>query len=288
MIDIDSYARRYPALYLKPGVSLEVYKNCAAKGRYPDDKSLSHFSGSKDDQVIIEETSQGKVEILFFDKRQDFETAVKLLAYKGRENPIPITMGAITLNGLVNWEKIYRHKEDYLNSGGSSWPLEFMRFTANPDNYRDTVILLSNGPYSDVSFLEAGFEEKEWLQVSRIIRHYHELTHVICRRKYPENIHPLIDEVFADAMGLVLATGKYDPKLAAAFLGISSSGYSGGRLENYLSEEQKEYVDTISLKMQKIIFRVENHLTENPKNNLEDMIDLLENGFNLFKDELEN
>jgi hypothetical protein len=96
------------------------------------------------------------------------------------------------------------------------------------------MILLSDGPYSAVPASHTPYSQEEWRSISRQIRKYHELTHFICRRQFPEKKHPLWDEILADCMGLLFATGKYDLTLAQAFLGIQNGVYIGGRLENYL------------------------------------------------------
>ena len=67
--------------------------------------------------------------------------------------------------------------------------------------------MLSWGPYSGVSAEAAGCSEEEWLALSDTIRRYHELTHVICRRLYPEDVDPVRDELIADAVGLYAAYG---------------------------------------------------------------------------------
>ena len=75
-------------------------------------------------------------------------------------------------------------------------------YTAVKENYLDRLVVLSRGPYSNVSASEAGCGEKEWLVLSDTIRRYHELTHVICRRLYPDDIDAVRDELIADAVGI--------------------------------------------------------------------------------------
>ena len=62
----------------------------------------------------------------------------------------------------------------------------------------------------------------------------------------PDDIAPVYDEMTADVTGLLCATGKYDVTLAARFLGITADGYAGGRLEEYLSEDQKTRIDEVA------------------------------------------
>ena len=64
---------------------------------------------------------------------------------------------------------------------------EFRRFTSVKENYLDMLAVLSRGPYSHVDASAAGCSEDEWLTLSDTIRKYHELTHVICRKQYPND-----------------------------------------------------------------------------------------------------
>ena len=90
------------------------------------------------------------------------------------------------------------------------------------------------------------FDDDEWVRVSREIRLHHECAHVVCRRLMPEDILPVWDEVTADVVGLICATGRYDAKLASRFLGVSEEGFTGGRLAEYLSDGQKARIDEVA------------------------------------------
>jgi hypothetical protein len=103
----------------------------------------------------------------------------------------------------------------------------------------DMLVVLSCGPYSVVSASAMGLTEGEWLARSDTIRRYHELTHVICRRLYPEDVDPVRDELIADAVGLYAAFGRFDPETEKRFLGVKDGRYVGGRLENYTDEPEK-------------------------------------------------
>ena len=99
--------------------------------------------------------------------------------------------------------------------------------------------MLSWGPYSDVTAEKVGQTEENWAETSYIIRKYHELTHVICRRIYPDRIEAVWDELVADAIGIVAAFGRYDAEMEARFLGIVDGEYRGGRLETYTDDAEK-------------------------------------------------
>ena len=54
---------------------------------------------------------------------------------------------------------------------------------------------------------------------------------------FPEKIDAIWDELVADAVGIYGALGRFDPELEKLFLGIKGELYTGGRLENYVEEE---------------------------------------------------
>ena len=62
----------------------------------------------------------------------------------------------------------------------------------------------------------------------------------------PDDILPVWDEVTADVVGLLCATGHYDSALASRFLGVSDQGFSGGRLAEYLDEDQTARIDEVA------------------------------------------
>ena len=101
------------------------------------------------------------------------------------------------------------------------------------------LVVLSRGPYSNVDAVTAGCGADEWLELSDTIRRYHELTHVICRRKYPEDVNAVRDELVADAVGLYAAFGYFNVEMEKQFLGITGEQYTGGRLGNYTDEPEK-------------------------------------------------
>ena len=93
-------------------------------------------------------TPAGKVDVLSLCDRADFEHCIRALAHRCENGDVPSTMGASIISGLINWEKIRKHKEEYVAGGGDDWSGEFERFTSDRKNYRDTIIVLSQGYYS--------------------------------------------------------------------------------------------------------------------------------------------
>lgn len=235
MMVMEMLAKRFPQLYLKPetGVSQsELYRSIVRKGfRY--DGSLSHFTGSAADSLTREQTPAGDVTVVFLAARADFECFYRIMACRCEPVEVPPTMGACYISGIHDWSRIHAHMTAYRENGGDDPSGEFARFTAAPSNYKETILLLSDGPYSAVPAERTPYDSETWLRVSREIRKYHELTHFVCRRLFPEKKHPIWDELLADCMGLLLATGEYSVPLAQTFLGIENGAYIGGRLENY-------------------------------------------------------
>lgn len=256
---ISKLAEKYKQLYIAPGENtLEQYKNVVLRGKDPTEKLLDHFLGSEEDELWTENTPAGDVEILYLNNREDFENFLRIMANKCSMAEIPPTTGAMTLVGIINWDKITQHKRDYLASGGTNWAAEQKRFTSVKENYTDTMIVISRGQYSGIDEKRAGFSAEEWLDISKKIRIYHECSHVICRRLYPEKKDAVWDEVAADAIGLLGALGTYDTALASAFLGVDFNGYTGGRLENYVAPEKQGEIDKIAVSCRRLMENIQN------------------------------
>ena len=252
-------AQIYPQLYLAPGgESGEAYKKVVLYGETAPRHDLSHFTGDGRDSCVIERTPVGEVRVVTLHQRRDFETFLQIMAFRCTEKQIPATQGASILDGVINWTRIRAHRDAFLRAGGTeeAWPEEFQRFTADKNNFKDALIVLSAGPYSAIGAEAVGMTEEDWLARSHEIRRAHECTHLICRRRFPELIDPVWDEIVADAVGLYAAFGRYDTALAALFLGVGPEGYSGGRLENYVpaeTEGRQEALDRSAKKVYSVI-----------------------------------
>lgn len=235
---MDRLVFTYPQLSLpiQSGQSeSEAYRRIVRKGVLPE-KPENSFPGSDSDSVTLRQTPAGCVEVIRLGRRSDFIRAVQALAYRCEPVEIPDSMGAVTISGVVNWRKIQRHKTQWTAAHPEeNWPAEFRRFTSQPDNYRDCLLFVSEGPYSAYPAQAAGYAPDLWLEASLTIRSDHEITHWICRRLWKEHQHAIRDEIVADCIGLLSAFGAYDPDLAARLLGLEPEGYrEGGRLQNYV------------------------------------------------------
>lgn len=236
---LERLASEYPQLYLNPDTDTqEAYRRVVLRGEEPEAKSLAHYRGDPADREELMETPAGSVRVVTLGDRQDFELALRgLMAAKdGPEAVIPESQGAAMLT-VFNWPRIRAHLNTFPEEERSA---EFRRFTLDRANYTDTLVILSRGPYSNTDAAALGLSEEEWLGLSDTIRRFHEITHVICRRLYPDNIDSVRDEAIADAVGLFAAFGRFDPEKAALFLGIKDGRYIGGRLENYTDDPERE------------------------------------------------
>ena len=239
MAVIGELAKRFPQLYIKPekGVSeSELYRSIVRRGEQYSG-SLSHFIFSDEDSLTIEETPAGKVEVIFLKNREDFECFYQIMADKCEPVPVLRSVGAAYIGGINDWSKIHAHIAEYEKKGGTDSDNEFRRFTANKDNYKTSIILLSECFYSNISYENTPYSVEEWRKISLEIRKYHELTHFVCRHFFPGNIRPVWDELLADFYGLLCAVGSYDKALALSFLGIREGKYTQGRLERYVEGE---------------------------------------------------
>lgn len=213
---------RYPQLSLKPKESLrktKEYRDIVDRGIFPSQIDEEILVGSEEDSLTMVNTPAGNVEVLHVCNRNDFIHLVQILAYRGEPVNIPDSIGAITIRGLVNWE--------------------------SKDPKKDTLIITGMTGYSGLNYLQIEKylpvieSEEKWINMSELIRTYHELTHFVCRNLYIENKEAVRDEIIADAIGLLKAVNKYDTSLAKLFLGIEEDGYrDGGRLENYIKDSE--------------------------------------------------
>ena len=221
---LDELARRFPQLYVEPADDAgEAYRIAALRGAGPEGATLDHFRGAGDDFLRAYDTPAGQVDVLFLALRLDFERALRCLAFRCRPEEIPATTGAMTISGLADWSKIADERER-ASAAGEDWPEAFRAFTADPANYRTTLVVVSEGPYSAVEASLTPYDADEWVAVSRQIRIFHELAHVVCIRLMPGDRLAVYDELTADFCGLVHATGTYDTALAATFLGVDEQG----------------------------------------------------------------
>ena len=240
-------AKRFPQLYVAPAEGAQTaHRLAAGRGIAPAGADLGHFVTSPEDELREVDTPAGPVEVVFLHNRSDFETFLQIVGHKAEPVPIARTVGAITYRGIADWGKVAVAHAAYVAAGGDDWPNEFARLARQPGAFRAEIVVISEGPYSNVPANQTPYDEERWLCISREIRLHHECAHVVCRRTMPDDVLPVWDEVTADVVGLLCAIGRYDAALAARFLGVAPDGYAGGRLAEYLSDEQAQRIDEVA------------------------------------------
>lgn len=255
---LEALARRFPQLYVAPAEGAQdAYRLAAGRGIAPEGATLSHFEGSPQDELREVSTPAGPVEVLFLERRHDFEMFLQIIGYKSSPVPIARTVGAMTYRGIADWGKVAAARADYQAAGGDDWGAEFARLAKVKGAFRSELVIISEGPYSNVSADETPYAPDEWVRVSREIRLHHECGHVVCRRTMPDDVLSVWDEVTADVVGLLAATGRYDAALASRFLGVSESGFANGRLAEYLGDDQKARIDEVAVEVHGACARIE-------------------------------
>ena len=252
---ITTLAKRFPQLYVAPAKdAFEAYKLAAGRGVAPKDQSLSHFTTTDEDELRVVDTPAGPVEVVYLANRQDFETFLQIIGHKAQPDPILRSVGAITYSGLADWGEVARQREEYIAGGGTDWRTEFARRAKVKGAFRIEIVIISEGPYSNVSAERTPYDSDTWLNISREIRLHHECAHVVCRRTMPGDILPIWDEVTADVVGLLCATQRYDANLAMLFF--------NERIAEYLNEEQAKRTDEILAELRDVCARVEAQVGE--------------------------
>lgn len=275
----EELAERFPQLYVCPAEDAEeAYKRAVTKGVPPSEHDLSHFCGTDDDWLRVEQTPAGLVEVLFLKCREDFETFLRCTTHRCCPDVIPPSIGAMTIDGLADWQRVRAKRLACASMWEEGGREEFDAFLSDRTQYRITLVVLSEGPYSALDASRTPYGREEWLVVSREIRLYHELAHVTCRRLMPDDKPPVWDELTADAHGLLRATGHYDASLALRFLGIEEKRYVGGRLEEYLDVDQSSRMDDVAVEVAKACEHIAHELQDaDPARSYDLLLDLKHN-----------
>lgn len=255
---LAALAARFPQLYVAPAEGAQAaHRLASGRGIAPEGANLDHFRTSEEDELREVDTPAGPVEVLFLKNRSDFETFMQIIGHKAQPVAIAPTIGANTYLGLADWGAVAEARDAYLAQGGDDWPAEFGRLAQQPGAFRAQLVIISDGPYSNIAASQTPYSEDEWRRVSREIRLHHECAHVVCRRLMPKDVLPVWDEITADVVGLLCATDHYDASLAALFLGVTPEGFAAGRLVEYLSDEQKTHLDQIAIEAMAALERIE-------------------------------
>jgi len=193
--------------------------------------------------LAIRDTPAGRIALITVEDREDFENIVRALTMRNEPGPVPPSMGASMVSGFNNWERIHRYRSEWSAAapsarGADDWQAEFQRLIPRRELYQDRFIIVSTGPYSGVSANNVNLSSDEWARLSVSIRIGHECTHYFTKRVLASMRNNVMDEIIADYVGIVEATGRFRADWFRRFMGLQAfPRYTpGGRLENYLGD----------------------------------------------------
>lgn len=178
-------------------------------------------------RICVHPTSAGSIPLLITGDRRDFITCVQALTRRNEPVAIPRSMGACTVAGFNNWDRIRRLRHERV--------AEFERILPRKDLYQDRFIILSSGEYSDVPAADLGKEQDEWLAQSLILRREHECAHYFTRRVFGSMRNNVLDELIADYMGIVAIDGRFRAEWFLRFMGLyaETGARPDGRIHLY-------------------------------------------------------
>jgi hypothetical protein len=242
----------------------EEYKDLVLRGK--TENINLHFSLKLNDckniTLRIRESIAGKIPIITVPDKEDFTTILQSLLYKNNPKHIPQSMGAILINGLINWQKIAVLKSDWLATHtAENWSKEFyLNILPNDSLYKVKLIIISTKPYSNVPAKQLGLNENLWLSYSISIREEHECIHLYTLKKFGVASNNLHDELIADYIGIVKTIGHYNKSWMLLFMGLENypEYRQGARLENYIAdnklskEDFKQLVKIIKMAIENI------------------------------------
>lgn len=190
-------------------------------------------------QLRMQATAAGRIPVVSVNNRTDFEHILQALLNRNEPMDIPPSMGAVMVAGYNNWERIDQYRLRWQQSAPTEmWADAFQRLIPQKALYQDRFIVVSTGPYSNVAAADLHLGDEEWRRLSVEVRIVHECTHYAMKRIYGQMRNNLQDEIIADAMGLVSATGTFRSDWFLRFMGLENqtAPRPDGRLTVYRGE----------------------------------------------------
>lgn len=182
-------------------------------------------------QLFLYPSPAGRLPVLVAPERVDFINLVQALCYRNEPHPIPASMGAVFIKGLNNWDRIRRlyRRLNLLNSTD---------LVTQREQYQDSLIVLSEIPYSNVSARDMGLPAAEWLRQSRQVRLAHEGAHYFTWRHFGRMHANMYDELIADYAGIRAVQPHFRADWFLRFIGLENHPVlqKEGRLHNYLGQ----------------------------------------------------
>lgn len=242
---------------IKKNISLSSeYKNAQKTGTILNRENNSNYKFKDPDsiQLFIHQTLAGQIPVITIKNRNDFETFLQTLLYRNEPVKIPASMGAVMVNGLINWHRLHKLKSIWKQGNQKYNYLTNSTFKPDKKLYLDKFIVLCEMPYSNISCWEMCMDYDEWIKHSMKIRLEHEVTHFFTKRFFGTMRNNLHDELLADYMGICAVNGSFNANWFLKFMGLHNFPIyrKGNRMENYLGKPKlSEEAFTV---MQKIIF----------------------------------
>jgi len=230
---------RFP---IEPGISESpAYRAATRRGVWPAPESRGlELARPEELCLFLAETPVRRVPVILATTREDFVALVRALAHRNEPRVIPDAVGASIIGGYNNWDRIASLRRAWEVSDATSgspleWAARWREIVREPGLYLDRFIVLGSGPYSGAAATDVGLDEAEWTRSSIAIRLEHECTHHFTRRVLGSMRNRLADELIADYMGIVAATGSFRADWLVRFLGLERHPVyrPGGRLEEY-------------------------------------------------------
>lgn len=230
---------RFP---IEPGISESpAYRAATRRGVWPAPESRGlELARPAELRLFLVETPVGRVPVIQATAREDFVALVRALGHKNEPWEVPDAVGASIIGGYNNWDRVASLRRaweasDSTSGSPSEWAARWGEIVRDPGLYQDRFIVLGSGPYSGAAAADVGLDEAEWTRSSIAIRLEHECTHHFTRRVLGSMRNRLGDELIADYMGIVAATGSFRADWLVRFLGLERHPEfrPGGRLEEY-------------------------------------------------------
>jgi hypothetical protein len=228
---------------VRAGISRsEAYRQATRRGQPPTVPPAAGLSLCAPEKLRlwIQPSPAGPIPVLCTSERNDFVLLVQALSSCNEPEAVPDSMGACIVSGFNNWDRIRRYQERWMAEDPRQhtlpqWDAEFRRVIAHKKLYQDRFLILSEGPYSNVSAQEMQMSPQQWQQLSRTIRLGHECTHYLTLRLFGSMRNHPLDELLADWAGITAACGHYRADWFLHFVGLEAFPLyrPGGRLENY-------------------------------------------------------
>ncbi|HKH48065.1 MAG TPA: hypothetical protein VKM72_25680 [Thermoanaerobaculia bacterium] len=213
---------RFP---IRAGISDSAsYQAATRRGTLPEEIAEATGLELKRPEILelaLYASPAGRIPLIIARGRPEFVALVQAITHRNEPKPVPDSQGAIMIAGYNNWTRVRE-----LRQRGEELRREL---------YQDRFILLSDGPYSAIPAADLGLPEREWRELSLVLRRDHECAHYLTRRIFGSMRNNLHDELIADYAGITAAIGHYRAAWFLRFLGLEGfpTYRAGGRLDLY-------------------------------------------------------